>query len=122
MLPTSITVNAGSPATDHVFSGIQRDGNVVTYAMDSPQMDLTGVWTLKFAAEQTSKGITRSLVKLVRPVYDGIQLKYVGDIGINVTLVRPANLAKSYSEVCLEIVRELLAQTDVAAAVITARH
>lgn len=122
MLPSTITVNAGSPAGDKVFTGIQRDGNTVTYAKDSPQGDLAGAWTLRFAAEQTRNGIVRSLVQLKIPVYDSETLKYVGEVTANVTLNRPATVAKQVSADALEIIREGVAQTDVAEAIVSARH
>lgn len=121
-LPTTITVNIGSPAADAVFSGIQRDGNTVTYSKDSPQGDLAGAWTWRFASEQTAKGVVRSLSQLKIPVYDGTSGTYKGEVTAQITLLRPALLAKTESAKALEAIREALSQTDVAAAFVEARH
>jgi hypothetical protein len=122
MLPNTITVNAGSPAADIIYSGIQRDGNTVTYSADSPQGDLAGTRTMKFAAEQTSKGIVRSLVQVKIPVYDGTKALYVGEVTAQITINRPATVAKTVTALALEIIREAIAQTDVAAAIVDSRH
>jgi hypothetical protein len=122
MLPDTITVNSGSPAGDKVFSGIQRDGNTVTYAKDSPQGDLLGAWGLRFAAETTKAGIVRSLESVRRPYYNSTTGKYEGECVVNITITRPASLPVAFAHETLEIASEVSLQTAVKDALILARH
>jgi len=122
MLPDTITVNSGSPAGDKVFSGIQRDGNSVSYSGTSPQGDITGAPLLKFAAEQTKAGIVRSLESLRRPYYNSTTLKYEGECVVNITITRPASMPTTFVHETLEQASEASLQTAVKDALVTARH
>lgn len=122
MLPDTITVNSGSPAGDKVFSGIQRDGNTVTYSKDSPQGDLLGAWGLRFAAETTKQGIVRSLESVRRPYYNSTTGKYEGECVVNLTTVRPAAMPTSFVHETVEIAAEVALQTAVKDAIVLARH
>lgn len=122
MLPDTITVNTGSPATDKLFSGIQRDGNSVSYARDSPQGDLTGVWNLSYKADVSRNGIVRSLSKTTAPYYNSTTGKYEGTVIINTTITREGAIPTIYVDQVYEGHLEANLQAPVRAAVVAARH
>jgi hypothetical protein len=123
MLPTSITVNTGTaPGVDYLFTSIQRDGNTVSYAYDSPQGDLLGAYVLTYKAETTGKGIVRTLEQLRLPYWNEETSKYEGDVVYNLTVARPASVPKTFVDLGYEIICEASLNADVRAAVIAARH
>jgi hypothetical protein len=107
-LPSSITLNVGSPAADIIFSGAVVSGASVTYYAPSPQGDLEGRPSLRVSHETTKTGIVRSLVKIVVPIWDNTNKKYVGSWTKNDTLIRPAASAVQGGKDVLEMGAEFL--------------
>jgi hypothetical protein len=105
-----------------VYGNIQREGNTVSYTADSPQGDLAGTLSMRFAAETTGKQIVRSLYQHRKPLYNSETGKYEGEVTCSITLIRPASAAVAVSEEALETVCEAAMQTDVKAAIARARH
>lgn len=122
MLPDTITVNSGSPATDKVYSGIQRDGNHVSYSKDSPQGDLLGCYTLDVDAQKSKQGIVRSFEKWTFPYYDSTKAAYAGGCTINVTITRPDSLPVAFVDMSIETALKGSLQAAFKAALAAARH
>lgn len=120
-LPTTITVNVGSPAADVVYGNVQREGNSVTYTAPSPQGDLEGVLSQRFASEKTGRGIVRTLHQTRLPVYNTVTGQYAGEVTIQTTVIRPATVPVTLTALALETHQESQAQTAVKDAILAAR-
>lgn len=110
MLPTSITLNVGSPAGDVVYdkTGMTPNGGKKYWA-DSAQGDLEGRPSFEVAHTTTGNGIRRSAILMRRPEFNSTTGTYDGFISTNVTLIRRpgSNIQDILDE--LEKISELLA-------------
>lgn len=111
-LPTSITLNIGSPAADVVFTQVSETGSKATYVAPSPQGDLQGRPTLEVSHQTTKAGIMRSMSKFTFPRYNATTLKYDGEyVSYNVTS-RPTTGAVQGAKNAIEACAEFLDATN----------
>lgn len=113
MLPTTITLNIGSPAADVVFTQASRQGNEAIYFAPSPQGDLEGRPQLRVAHETTKSGLVRTLCRFSFPVYVSSTATYDGAITASHTLVRKNNAPLATADKVLEAAQEVLAVSGV---------
>jgi hypothetical protein len=112
-LPSSITLNVGSPAADIVFANsVQLSGSSRAYYAPSPQGDLEGRPTLTISHERTKSGIVRTNAQFIFPIYNSSSLKYEGFIKSDLNLTRPAVAPLALAGKALECAQELDAQRD----------
>jgi len=93
------TISAGSSVTFDDASNI--NGNTVVYYAVSPQGDLTGRPTARFAQEKTKAGIQRSLQSTQWPVYNDATGAYVGFVKIDTTISRHETVPIAFVETCV---------------------
>ena len=115
-LPSSITLNVGSPAADVVFNTSSPQGNERIYYADSPNGDLAGRIKLRVSHETSKSGIARSLVQFRKPIAnaDG---DYDTIVQVNMVATRPETAALTDVDEVLEMAEEVLAVTDVRASI-----
>jgi hypothetical protein len=105
MLPTTVTINCGTPAADVVFtkSEDQRTGDVL-YIAPSPQGDLKGRITIRVAnTVPSSSGLARTLRQVKVPVYNSTTGEYTGFIQDAQTVIRSDATALTEVEYAMEI-------------------
>lgn len=106
-LPTTITLNVGSPAADLVFANsIQLSGSKRVYYAPSPQGDLQGRPTLTVSHETTKAGVVRTNLQVIIPVWNVSKLAYDGFIKSDLTLTRPLTAPTAQADKALECVQE----------------
>jgi hypothetical protein len=111
LLPSTITLNVGSPAADVVFSATSPLGTGIQFWAPSPNDDLKGRRALRFSHEENKLSLMRSLSQIRIPVlnsegvYDLIQ--------VNTVLSRPTTVDLALVDMALEMQQELWAVTDV---------
>lgn len=115
-IPSTITLNVGSPAADVVFTDSIRQGLKLLQNAASPQGDLAGQPSLRVEHETTSKGIVRSLVQIRVPQYDSETKSYPKTVQVNVVTTRPDTVSTAECDRVLEMAQELLAVSGVRAA------
>lgn len=109
MLPSTVTLNVGSPAADVVFSQTgDNTGGATNYVAPSPQGDLEGRPTLSVRHETTNSGLVRTNVKIKVPQYDDTNDVYVGHEQVDITSVRRASHATTETDRCLEMAEKFL--------------
>jgi hypothetical protein len=120
MLPTTLTLNVGSPAADVTFtkssSNIGKKGELTA---PSPNNDLQGEILLQFASETTSRGEERTKLGIIKPILkDG---EYDRPAGIYVVLTRERDIDVQVATDLVEMLREAMADTDVIASLVAGR-
>lgn len=109
-LPSTITLNVGSPAADVVYaSKTALDGNAASYAAPSPQGDLTGRPTLRVSSETTKAGIERSLTGFQEPIYSSSKEAYSGYISSSYTFNRSLTVTRAVALRHVELMAKFLA-------------
>lgn len=117
-LPSSITVNVGSPAADVVFSDkhLGPTGREAIYYAPSPDGDIAGRVKARVSHDSSGNGTIRSLHQITLPRQDGSG-KYVQPITVNLTVVRQSNVPIAEIVRALEISQEMGSNTDFRAAI-----
>jgi hypothetical protein len=118
-LPSSITLNVGSPAANVIYDDIsQINGASVVYSAPSPRSDLLGRPTLKISHETSAKsGLVRTLVSLITPIWDSTLSKYDGFTKTDFVINRNQRVPLQLVTDEVEKMSELLAVADVRAAI-----
>lgn len=111
-LPTTITLNVGSPAADVVYDDVIKSGSSVQYSAPSPQGDIQGRRVLRVSHETTKAGVVRSLVRIEYPIFDSDSGTYKGLGSVNVVLARPGTAPVQLGKDLLESVAEFLGDTN----------
>lgn len=121
-LPSSITLNVGSPAADRIFTDVSAiNGNSVVFSAVSPQGDLLGRPTLKISHETSAKsGLVRSLASFIVPFWDVTQDKYDGYEKADFVLNRNQKHTLQSATDMVEMMSELLAIAAVREAIVKA--
>lgn len=115
-LPSTTTLNVGSPAADVIYNKGQNTGDTVEYIADSDQGDLTGRKTIKFAKNGVNESISRTLTQVKLPWYqDG---EYKGHAQMNITVLRPPEMPNSFVDELYETGAELLTDADIREAIV----
>lgn len=117
-LPSSITVNVGTPAADVVFSDkhLGPSGREAIYFGPSPDGDIAGRVKQRFSHDSSGNGTVRSLHQVVLPRKDASG-KYVQPITVNLTVVRQSNVPIAEIVRAIEISQESGIIADVRAAI-----
>jgi len=113
MLPSTITLNVGSPAADVVYGPKQTLGSTSIFYAPSPNSDLAGRPTLRVSHETTKSGVVRTLIQVRKPVLDAVTGKYVKPLQANLVLQRDGLSTLAEADEVLETIQEFLAVTDV---------
>lgn len=108
MLPSTITLNVGTPAADIVFAdNTQLSGTSTLYFAPSAQSDLEGRPSLRVSHETTKAGVVRSLAQFLFPQFNSDSGKYEGFVKIDLVLSRSKTTKVSESLKAVEAVQEL---------------
>lgn len=107
-LPSSITLNVGSPAADVIFTNQVKLANEVLYNAPSAQNDLQGRPILRFSSEKRKTGIVSTLMQVKIPVWNSVLQKYDGFVTAQMTLTRGEHHPVPIAKTALEMLRECL--------------
>lgn len=110
-LPSTITLNVGSPAADVVFDDKGVSGNESVYYAPSENGDLAGRIKLRVSHETTQAGIVKSLVQFVKPIADS-NGDYSSFIQANAVITRNSSEALTDVDEVMEMLQEVFAITD----------
>jgi len=111
-LPSTITLNVGSPAANVVFGDRSVRDNETVYFAPSPNSDLAGRIKLRLSHEVTKTGIARSLVQFVYPILNVSTGKYDSSITCNATITRSETASLADVDEVMEMLQEVFAVTD----------
>lgn len=109
-LPSTVTVNVGSPAADVVYTKHEGPQGQVVYMAPSAQGDLTGRNTIEIVFKDGKKDLAHATAKMVAPYYNSTSEEYEGHAQASLPLTRPKAVPVQFSRDVVETIVEFIPQ------------
>lgn len=113
-IPTTITLNVGSPAADAVFNKVESPSPGVTLLVAaSPTGDLAGRWLLTQRHNLSKSGLMTSLTQFRIPVQNAVTGLYDTWIQGDLKITRPDTAPLQKAKTVMELIEEYLETANV---------
>lgn len=113
-LPTTITLNVGSPAADRVYTRAESSNpGVALYYAASPNGDLAGRPSLTVRHNNSSSGLVTTIAQFREPVLNTSTGKYDSWIQSDLKVTRPDTAPLQDAKTGMELVEEFLETSNV---------